>query len=646
MAVRKFATLSILFLIAFSVMWMGASISPSAKELVSVMDTPARHEVLSEEVNIIENAGFETGSFSPWINQGNTTYNEIQSSTVYSGQYALYMDSHTSSHPYEPVYQEIDTTITLAEAHLFSAAVYPTLVGNTAGQAGVDRFSISIRNTTSNTSKSVGYLWSGYTYPGGDLDVNVTNVLYLLFDLVPNQWNLIERNLLSDYAAFYGSPADASELVVARIAVLSHISNGDPGDFWVDDIKISTPEEEPTTSTEPTTTSPVQQWLSGWQYRKSHTINGATGAGTNYQVRITVHRETGTDSGEDVHIEGKCRPDFGDIRFTDDDGSTLLDYWLESYDSNNATFWVEVKDNLDTNQTIYIYYGHDTASSISDGGATFPLFDDFNRPDSDIVGGGWFDDCGDGNNSIENSLLKTVQEENQYCHIEKAAPSISNFVIHGKLKQHANAPASWKMAVGAYWGSGKWLKIGWRSDDHFEAHLYSDDLEDHGALSYANLDDTWCYYKIEATSSAIGFHFSLDGTNWVLVHSASRLSGVTGAPTLIIVGKGYENPNDIYPNLDWDNNYATAGPQYTNYADDIFVRKFVEEEPVQGSWSAEETPTTPLGWGGIDSWMTLIIIGGEAMAVVILVIAILKRKSGTGGSSQAPYRWGAQSRSA
>ena len=30
-------------------------------------------------------------------------------------------------------------------------------------------------------------------------------------------------------------------------------------------------------------------WLSGWSYRKSHVIEAASGAGTNYQVKITAH---------------------------------------------------------------------------------------------------------------------------------------------------------------------------------------------------------------------------------------------------------------------------------------------------------------------------------------------------------------------
>ncbi len=368
-------------------------------------------------------------------------------------------------------------------------------------------------------------------------------------------------------------------------------------------------------------------WLTGWQYRKSHTITGSVGAGTDYQIRITVHRTTGTDSGDDVYVETKCRTDFSDIRFTDDAGVTLLDYWLESSDSITATFWVEVTDNLDSAQIIFVYYGNDSAISISNGGSTFPLFDDFNRLDSDTVGEGWFDDSGDGDNDIENNLLKTVQAESRYCHIEKSAPSLSNFVVHGKLKTHANAPASWRMAVGAYWGSDRYVKIGWRSNDYFQVSIHSDDLRDSGELSYTNLDDTWCFYKIEFTSSTMDFYYSLDGTLWVLVYSASRLSGLTGSPSLIIIGKGHEDLISIYPNLDWDNNYATAGPEYTNYADDVFVRKFVDNEPTHSSWGSEEdtTATTDSTTSGtftpsVDPMSTLIPILGLAGVVSVVLI--------------------------
>ena len=81
----------------------------------------------------------------------------------------------------------------------------------------------------------------------------------------------------------------------------------------------------------------------------------------------------------------KCRTDFGDIRFTDDSGVTLLDCWMESKtDNSNAVFWVKVADSLETDPiTIYIYYGNANATypylatDLAQGEATFPFFDNF-----------------------------------------------------------------------------------------------------------------------------------------------------------------------------------------------------------------------------------------------------------------------------
>jgi len=117
-----------------------------------------------------------------------------------------------------------------------------------------------------------------------------------------------------------------------------------------------------------TETASFDSWLTGWQYRKRHVINPASGAGTNYPVHITVYYGSGTDNGENVYLNGKCKSDFTDIRFTKSDGSTLLSYWMESVSSGNyATFWVQVSDDLSTNPaTIYIYYSNPSASRADD----------------------------------------------------------------------------------------------------------------------------------------------------------------------------------------------------------------------------------------------------------------------------------------
>ena len=115
-----------------------------------------------------------------------------------------------------------------------------------------------------------------------------------------------------------------------------------------------------------------------WLHRKSHVIIGSSGAGTNYQIQIIVHKGAGIDGGNDVYLGGNCLDNFGDIRFTADDGITLLDYWIESYVSGtSAVIWVEVSANLGTDETIYIYYDNSGATTTSNGDDTFLLFDNF-----------------------------------------------------------------------------------------------------------------------------------------------------------------------------------------------------------------------------------------------------------------------------
>ena len=120
-------------------------------------------------------------------------------------------------------------------------------------------------------------------------------------------------------------------------------------------------------------------WLTGWSYRKNHIINPASGAGQNYQKRIVVHFGAGVDSDENVYLNGKCRSDFGDIRFTNIGGAFLLDYWIEKkVDSDYAFFWVEIINDLSVyDAKIYIYYGKVGATSVANGDATFTFFDDF-----------------------------------------------------------------------------------------------------------------------------------------------------------------------------------------------------------------------------------------------------------------------------
>lgn len=115
-------------------------------------------------------------------------------------------------------------------------------------------------------------------------------------------------------------------------------------------------------------------WLTGWSHRKAVTITGQSGAGTDYQVKLSI----GASAGGNFHLEGNCTNFPQDIVVTDNDGTTLLDHWVEDLTTDPITLWVEVADDLGSNVDVYIYYDKSGESSASNGTSTFPdSFDNF-----------------------------------------------------------------------------------------------------------------------------------------------------------------------------------------------------------------------------------------------------------------------------
>jgi hypothetical protein len=129
------------------------------------------------------------------------------------------------------------------------------------------------------------------------------------------------------------------------------------------------------------TATPASQWLFPFPNRVFINISAGTGAGTDFQVKLLIGKTSGA-TGEDFDLGGGCLDNFNDIRFTANDGKTLLDYWIENVSASGtsylATIWVEVQENLDTSRTIYCYYGAGSlAVSGSSGTHTFIYFEDF-----------------------------------------------------------------------------------------------------------------------------------------------------------------------------------------------------------------------------------------------------------------------------
>lgn len=122
-----------------------------------------------------------------------------------------------------------------------------------------------------------------------------------------------------------------------------------------------------------------------WLFRKRFTVTNTTaGLLTDYQIKLRIYSDFGVDSGNNLYTNGLIRNTFADFRVTNNAGA-LLSYWIESISLPWAHIWVKL-DSVPVGTTdFWIYFGHATAPSLSNGPATFEAFDDFN----DGVLNGW-----------------------------------------------------------------------------------------------------------------------------------------------------------------------------------------------------------------------------------------------------------------
>ena len=111
---------------------------------------------------------------------------------------------------------------------------------------------------------------------------------------------------------------------------------------------------------------------------------------------ITIEEHSGSDLVDyQIPVElnasnfdfTKAQPDGADIRFAEL-GGTMLDYWIEAWNSTdeNATVWVKV-GSVPANGTaaIRMWYGNAGVTSESNGNAVFEFFDDFEETDIDTT---------------------------------------------------------------------------------------------------------------------------------------------------------------------------------------------------------------------------------------------------------------------
>lgn len=170
----------------------------------------------------------------------------------------------------------------------------------------------------------------------------------------------------------------------------------------------------------------AQDWLEGWTYRKQITLYSNWDV-QDYPIKIKLMYESGEDNDNTIYLNQHSKTDFGDIRFTDSDKVTLLDYWIEELNqSDYCIVWVEIPNiTSGENRIIYIYYGNDEATSISNGFNTFLEFDNF---DDGVLDNKW---KGDRSSFSENNGYLYSSSSGREISIEH---TYSDVAVRSKMK--------------------------------------------------------------------------------------------------------------------------------------------------------------------------------------------------------------------
>ena len=294
-----------------------------------------------------------------------------------------------------------------------------------------------------------------------------------------------------------------------------------------------------------------------WQYKSAITINSIGTELVDFQVMVTL--DTSNFNYSFVNTDG------ADIRFSTDSTWNFIsdiNYWIENFDaSDTSKIWIKVPTiPVSGSTTIYMFYGNPSASSESNGLATFELFDHFEGTELDTSK---WSEFGPGTVSVQDSYIRFLQANDDFDKgiITNEISALSSYKIRSKYRliddesifqiQHkiTNDPGTWHLRSGmvsSFNGQDNQIKVGHSND----GGVFSSD----SSISYVLLNDIW--YTGEAWFS--------DSTKYALQDNISVSSS-----------------DNIY-----DNDYLTLCVFSRNNltprvdVDWVFVRIYSDPEPV------------------------------------------------------------------
>ncbi|RKY40137.1 MAG: hypothetical protein DRP85_09145, partial [Candidatus Makaraimicrobium thalassicum] len=306
-------------------------------------------------------------------------------------------------------------------------------------------------------------------------------------------------------------------------------------------------------------------WNASWSRKRPIHINntGNSNALTDYQVMINITYDSDMNTN------------FSDIRVVNETSGETVPYWIENKsDGSWCKLWFNasyIPASSWCNDTYYLYYGNPSASSASDGEATFLLFDDF---ESGFTG--WSGHTGDFAQSSEQaydgsySLKKTGADGHDNAWIQKEL-STQDVQIITRL---------WTSDTLNNRGSVH-LALSTDAD-----HSYRVDLDPGGYIIIGEADND-AHVDVLANSALS----AISSDQWVKLTLTRLETSWTGKAYL---ADGTEIGSVSYT-LDVTTGYAgyylyDSG----HYADQFIVRKYADPEPTAELGSEEQICPTPI----------------------------------------------------
>lgn len=286
------------------------------------------------------------------------------------------------------------------------------------------------------------------------------------------------------------------------------------------------------------------------------------------------------DGSGSVYAGSRVQDNFNDLRFTTSNGTTPLDYWIESYVSGtSAVVWVEF-DSIGTGATtFYMYYGNANAATYSNATNTYVFYDDFSGSTLDTNKWQIVSQTDPGATYTVSGGLLTVYDPKANNGTAGYLTSLTTFSGPVRISVYRKANAN---------SGEKSVKVGGATYS-----IYHIDSNDCITSEFDTVTHCWITDISPRTD---------DGTNWFKI----EVIYIPGTSSSLYINDTFKKTlsvsfpdNYSYALYNWSPSWKSVDA-YT-YFDWVIARKYDSTDPAWGTWGAtENSPSSTMNFDGIN----------------------------------------------